>query len=347
MLTTIPQIKNYSYIVTTTNQIISTIKEIPITFPEIKNEETFVVLLGFSQFKVFNTNFTFNIYLTPTKNTLYTKLIQFPMIITYNRNIRRLLKETKANCTLDLVKSDIKYKYYCHVDEETNNIKEVKLIPDFYFVPQVNVTLTGISPLAKMFMNNMITLMHQDNIYGSLLENAFVYILDNSKFIRYDKFLFNITGEINDPQPKLDNKNLILMINLENNEKSEMQIQCNISNITRNNYILNFKVNETFKGDVQSAVSIIDNNDILLVNDDSSDGDISATNSTVFLNKDKSGISAGGIVAIILCTIAAIAAVFGVLYFLKGKTPAPKKPEVIESAEHISRTQAVSETNLN
>ena len=91
----------------------------------------------------------------------------------------------------------------------------------------------------------------------------------------------------------------------------------------------------------------IKGNDIFLVNYDSSDDDSSGTNSTVFLNKEKSGISAGGIVAIILCTIAAIAAVFGVLYFLNGKAPAQKKPEVIESAEHISRTQAVSETNLN
>jgi len=62
--------------------------------------------------------------------------------------------------------------------------------------------------------------MHQDNIYDSLLENSFVYIMDNSKFIRYDKFLFNVTGEIEDPQPKLENKTLLLMINLESSENS-------------------------------------------------------------------------------------------------------------------------------
>ena len=78
--------------------------------------------------------------------------------------------------------------------------------------------------------------------------------MDNSKFIKYDKFLFNVTGEIEDPQPKLDNKNLILMLNVENNETSEIQVQCYISNITRNNYILNCKANETFQGIIVSIL---------------------------------------------------------------------------------------------
>ena len=47
------------------------------------------------------------------------------MTITYNRNIRRLLKETKANCTLDLVESDVKYKYYCHVAKTIPILKKL------------------------------------------------------------------------------------------------------------------------------------------------------------------------------------------------------------------------------
>jgi len=104
ILTKIQQIMNTTYIATTVKEIISTIKEISTTIPEIKkNEGTNVVLLGFSQFNLFKAYFTFYIYLTATKNILYTKHILFPMEITYNRNIRRLLKETKANCTLDFV----------------------------------------------------------------------------------------------------------------------------------------------------------------------------------------------------------------------------------------------------
>ena len=43
----------------------------------------------------------------------------------------------------------------------------------------------------------------EDNIYNNILENSFVYIMDNSKFIRFNKFLFNVTGEIEDPQTKI------------------------------------------------------------------------------------------------------------------------------------------------
>ena len=237
------------------------------------------------------------------------------MTITYNRNIRRLLKETKANCTLDLVESDVKYKYYCHVAESNTNIKEIKLIPDFDFVTQDNVILTGATPLAKMFMNNMIVL-NEDNIYYNILENSFVYIIDNSKFIRYDKFLFNITGKIEDPQPKLDNKNLILMINIENNEKSEIQVQCNISIITRNNYILNCKANETFLGELQSAISFIDDNDILLINFAEINDSIiyieetqNNQNNKLFTKNGNNSLGAGAIAGIIVSILVVIALV--------------------------------------
>ena len=112
---------------------------------------------------LFNTYFSFYIYFTSKKHFLYSKQINFPMIINYNRNIRRLLKETKTICTFESVESDVKYKYYCQVDEEIANIKGIELISDFDFGTQGKVSLTGISPLAKKFMNNMKALA-QDNI---------------------------------------------------------------------------------------------------------------------------------------------------------------------------------------
>ena len=259
------------------------------------------------------------------------------MEITYNRNIRRLLKEIKANCTLEPVESDKKYKYYCHVDEKPDNIKEAKLIPDFDFVSQDNVTLTGTTPLAKMFMNNMMEMENQDK-YGNILENSLVYVLDNSNFYKYDKFLFNITGEINDPQPKIDNKNLLLMINLENNDSTDIQIPCNISNITdstdiqipcnisnitKNKYILHCKSNESFKGEIQSAVSFIDNNNILLLNFadiKESNIDIEATqNNRKFFIKNENKLGAGAIVGIIIPIIVVIALIAFIIFCLRKK----------------------------
>jgi hypothetical protein len=245
------------------------------------------------------------------------------MVITHNRNIRRLLKETKANCTLDLIESDKKYRYYCNVTEETTNIKEIKLIPEFDFTTQDNVTYTGSTPLAKMFMNNMKVL--QNNTYNDMLENSLVYIMDNSSLYRNQQFLFNITGEIEDPQPKLENKNITLLINLENeiDEKTEVEVQCNISNITRNNYILYCKSNETFTGELQNAISFIDNNDLLLLNFaniNDSIIDIQAnTNNRRFFIKTGNKFGAGAIVGIIIPIIAVIALIIFITFRLRNK----------------------------
>ena len=143
-----------------------------------------------------------------------------------------------------------------------------------------------------------------------------------------------------------ENDDFVLNVYKKNNLNDIKKVLCSITDKNNINYTLNCQQTETFEPNISNAYAQ-KGNDILIVNYNYQETENDGTNSTVFFNKEKSGISAGGIVDIILCTIAAIAAVFGVLYFLKGTTPAPKKPEVIESAEHISRTQAVSETNLN
>ena len=339
ILTTVEQIMNTTFIATTFNkistnfdEILSTIKKSPTTILEtiiktsekIKYEETYVVILGFSQFKLFTKYFTFYIYLTPTRNTLYTKQILFPMTISYYRNIRRLLKETQANCTLELIESGSKYKYYCHVDEETANIKEVKAELDFDFVTQYNVTLSGVTPLAKMYMNNMLTMVYR-NEYDDLIDNSFIYIMDNSTLYKYNNLFFNISGEINDPQPKLNNKNLILMINLENDEKPKTEVQCNISNFTRNNYILHCEANETFDGELQSAISFIDDNDILLINF----GDIKESlinikvtqnyNRMYYSKNNGNGLKAGTIAGIAIAIAAATAFAIFLAFYLRRK----------------------------
>jgi len=174
-----------------------------------------------------------------------------------------------------------------------------------------------------MFMNNLIALTNQDNIYDNILENSLVYIMDNSKFYRYDELLFNITGEINDPQPKLDNKDLILMINLENSEKTEIQVQCNINNITINNYILYCKSNQASKGELQNAVSFIDEIDILLLNfADINESIINIEkiqNNRRFYIKNSSKLGDGAIIGIIIPIIVIIAIITFFIFHLRKK----------------------------
>ena len=170
-------------------------------------------------------------------------------------------------------------------------------------------------------MNNMITMMYQDK-FNNILENSLVYIMDNSKFYKYNKLLFNVSGEINDPQPKLNNKNLILMTNLENDENPETQAQCNISNITRNNYILYCKSNKTFKGELQSAISFIDDNEILLlnfadINESIINNEITQNNRRFYIKNGYNSLGAGAIAGIIIPIVAVIALITFLAFHLR------------------------------
>ena len=152
-----------------------------------------------------------------------------------------------------------------------------------------------------------------DEIYNKIY-NSTVYILDNSTYYKYDKLLFNISGEINDPQPKLENKNLTLMINLESDTKIETEIVCTINNKTRQNYILNCKANETFESYIQSSVSFIDNSDILLINFDTNIDSIIFVEETknmgrIFRKNKRNNFGAGVIIGLIIALIVAIALV--------------------------------------
>ncbi len=100
------------------------------------------------------------------KNNLYSKRLRIPAIITYYNNIRSL-KETEANCTFQNDLSDSKYQYLCEIYEETKNIKQIRVVPEFDFVTQENVTVIGISPFAKMFMGNIQNIDERYNLISN------------------------------------------------------------------------------------------------------------------------------------------------------------------------------------
>lgn len=169
-------------------------------------------------------------------------------------------------------------------------------------------------------MNNLIELKYQEK-FNYVLENSSIYIMDNSELYKYDGFSFNINGEIDDPQTNLNKKNLTLIINTENEEKPEAQVQCNLSNISRINYILNCKANETFKGQLQNALSFIDDNNILLLNFPNKNESIiniekNQNNRRYFLNNNRKGLGAGTIVGITIPIVVLIALIIFLIFCL-------------------------------
>ena len=307
------------------------------------NSTTPIVLLGFGSFEPNNTHISFLIYFARLLQSWPYKKVRFPINVQYKRLLRALQSgEIYADCSL-ANRTDKKIKYSCEAEADTAKISNYEVVNDFTFSSDnytYNVTV-GISPLASKYINNL------QNATGDELEYIDgLYILDISDYEKINQNSFNLSGTINDTQAPFEKNNDLILYVYKKNTEDIKKVICSITDKNNINYTLNCQQTETFEPNISNAYAQ-KGNDILIVNYNYQETENDGTNSTVFFNKEKSGISAGGIVAIILCTIAAIAAVFGVLYFLKGTTPAPKKPEVIESAEHISRTQAVSETNLN
>ena len=148
--------------------------------------------------------------------------------------------------------------------------------------------------------------------------------MDNSLYHKYNKKLFNITGKIDDPQPKVENKSLVLMLNLLSDEKIITDADCDLNNNTENNYYnLNCTGREEFDGYLQSSVSFIDDNNILLINfQDSTKSNINVNDAKPLYRKffrNSDGINRGFIAAIVIVSVVVLAAVIAIIYFRKKK----------------------------
>ena len=289
--------------------------------------ETSIVFLGCSQFQMASSYFTFNIHFIPVANSLFSDTLTFVLNIIYNTYLRRL-EDVNANCNIDSSSSASMINYLCRVQAETANIKQIKFETNFKF-SQGNVKIAGTSPLGKMSMNN---LQNIDDKYSKLLaSNPSIYILDDSSFYGYGNKKFNISGTISGKKPTSIsvNKDLTLMMNLQNNVNEEeitKEADCTVTDIKTDKYTLDCTAKEKNKYNLQSAMSIVDN-DILLVNIKDSDegGAVLDPNTEDDVQnfrypKKSGGIGAGAIVGIVLACVVALAAVITAILCLK-KSP--------------------------
>ena len=239
-----------------------------VSYPK-NEEETLAILLCFNYLRLYESYFTFNIYFLPVINSIFSNNLIFPISVSYNSNIRLLLsKELEGNCNLIKIYTDSKYEFFCTVETETKNIKQIKANPKFNFTSQKNIKVIGETPIAKMYMNNLKLIDEKFDEFN----NSFVYILDHCILKQKSKYLFDISGSAQNPLDKLHkNDNLKIMINIQSTDISVIELDCNVANETGSNYTLSCKSNETFNADLQSAISFLDKNTILLINFDSND----------------------------------------------------------------------------
>lgn len=161
--------------------------------------------------------------------------------------------------------------------------------------------------------------------------------MNNSTYDRYDELLFNITGLINGTQPKFKEKNLSLLINVISEEKSETEIDCIINNISSQEYLLNCKLNETLKIDLQGSFSFIDDSNILIIYfPNETNFNVEIENKTSYNKrffKKQTGLSKGAIAAIVIgFVVILVSIIFLILYFRK---------ENKENLENYSNTSSV------
>ena len=281
--------------------------------------------MGFSQFMMKTSSFSFKIHFISVRNYLYSQFLSFPLIIIYNSNLR-VLENQNANCTM--INSQSMTSYLCQVQASTSNIKEIKSEPDFNFLSQNNVSLIGITPLATMFMNNI---QNTEDKYNLLLNpNQTIFIIDNSTLYRNGTHQFIISGTLvgNKPKTDLKNKNLILMTNIESvGDDVKKEINCTVTDVIDNNYTLTCRVKENIKYDLQSSISFIDEGIILINYDKVIQGNetifypqIETKGSRYYLYNKSRGLNVGSILAIIFALLAAILTIGTIIVCFRKKS---------------------------
>jgi len=290
--------KTPSSIMNTTNFIdndtnLSTIPltTIPSTIPDtIPNVDTSLVLLGFSHFKKYDFNISFLTHFVYLKGKIYSKNLKYPVQISYKRFLR-LLENYEANCT-NIRESSGKISYLCNIQIETQNIDNIKIIPNFNFI--LDKPLVFISPLSAIYMDNI------EKVEGELdiLLNSNLYILSHSQIQDEKNESFTITGTINGPKPNFQKIKVNLKTNVEyQNKTSQAELNCNIIDIVNNKYTLRCKGEEKRTYILQHSTSFI-GDEILLINFDENE----VNRITIDDTKGK-GLSAGGAIAIIIIII--------------------------------------------
>lgn len=168
-------------------------------------------------------------------------------------------------CSLIEANTQTTNHYKCKVEAPTSNIKRIKF-GEF----DSNIKLEGTTLMVKLFMENMIEI--NDKFWSLLSSDSAIYILDNSSIAKSKANQFDIKGKIFGDNPKnvIKNKDLTLLVNKESESDSENRIKelgSTLANITDDNYTLTCTISENIKYDLQSAMSIIDN-DLLIINFD-------------------------------------------------------------------------------
>ena len=287
----------------------------------VELEDPQIIILGFSNYTNNNDNYTYNnesenifdydIHFISLNQNINSITIFHSIIIKYKNKLRNLDdEEIFSLCIMNEIKNK-KYKASCIIPKNDSEIDNIEVIPDFNFSSDDNITIK-MSSLANKQKNNIYNLKNVD--YSSYN----IYILENSSIIKNENLLFSINGIINENITDINNTDLILSLNSNTNETSE--VKCQIININDTNYTLNCESNEIIKANLDSSISIINNNSILLITFPDSEGNLELKRNPspkYYYKKSNKKIGAGAIALIVIIPILVIISLIAFICFMK------------------------------
>ena len=274
-----------------------------------------LILLGFAKFVYIRTIkiCSFFVYFARIREIVYSEIITIKVRIKYKTISLRVLEDSTKDAECKLTPSDFdnQNKYNCTVETNGEEIESFEVDNNFVFQDQM-VDVKANTPIATKQLNNL------QNIGDSDIFNKQLFILDNSTMILEDNAL-NITGTINNKSFNYENINLSL--NTENSNETK-NISCKIIKLNEENYTLQCNPNgeKNFKADSAFA-NLGDDN--LLINfvavKNSTENPIDEIPNTIprwinsFHYRKGKSLRTGGIVAIVLASVAALIIIIAII----------------------------------
>ena len=283
-----------------------------------------VIVLGFTKFiymrdmKIcyFYTHFAL------IRRVVTSQIIKITAIIGYRKALR-FLQETEtreAECKFCNITFDNQIKYNCSLETNGGEIDNIQLDDNINFEDN-EAEIISQTPIAENNMNSL------QNVGDSDLFDKKLYILDNcTTLIDNIKNEIKITGVINDTEFKYTDLNLTVKNTNESevNLNNSKNIPCKVIKLNENEktYTLQCSSKDEEILDFNGAFSDLGNEN-LIVNllDDSENStkidpeeDKIFNNNFIFKSRKSSGLSKGGIIAILVCGVAAalIAAILAI-----------------------------------
>ena len=287
------------------------------------------ILMGFNKYSQTGNSIRFQTKMKyPPKDNVSANII-IPVKVFYT-NSKNESYDPNCSNTMDCIENYC--TYICIVEAANNNISKVKYNDKGQYSLSSLAHLTkDISSQKEKVNNKFSELLDRTNI--SSLENANISLKSGRHFV--------ISGEL-DSSFESDNITLILSNN------RELSCKGNLDRYYPHKYFLDCDTSiSSINADLKNSFAYLENdkNKGFIINFDQSGNSTIETND--YPKKKSSGISTGGIIAIVIPCIILLLLAVGLVFSLRNRAPNPPLKEIVNNSNTIGAAGASSEVVAN